>query len=126
MNHTMTMALALLKIGLERERAQQRNSVQTRESAVRGENNMLRLHESLSTSLYKNKDRSNEKLSVKIVLFVTLVSTWLSTNLNFIILSVPVCHLGHGDLHPHVQPAHHLLLLPIYLDPPYVVLYNWD
>jgi len=71
----MTMALALLKIGLERERAQQRNSVQTRESAVRGENNMLRLHESLSTSLYKNKDRSNEKLSVKIVLFVTLFAT---------------------------------------------------
>jgi len=69
------MALALLKIGLERERSQQRSTVQTRETVIRGENNMLRLHESLSSSLYKNKDRSNEKLSVKIVLFVTLFAT---------------------------------------------------
>ena len=70
----MALALALLKVGLERETSQQRNFVQTRESVVRGENNMLRLHENLSTSLYKNKDRSNEKLSLKIVLLVTLVS----------------------------------------------------
>eukprot|EP00090_Calanus_glacialis_P016262 TRINITY_DN25483_c0_g1_i1.p1 TRINITY_DN25483_c0_g1~~TRINITY_DN25483_c0_g1_i1.p1 ORF type:complete len:387 (-),score=133.78 TRINITY_DN25483_c0_g1_i1:85-1245(-) len=71
----MAIALALLKVGLERETSQQRSSVQTRESVVRGENNMLRLHENLSTSLYKNKDRSNEKLSLKIVLVVTLFAT---------------------------------------------------
>lgn len=71
----MALALALLKVGLERETSQQRNSAQTRESVVRGENNMLRLHENLSTSLYKNKDRSNEKLSLKIVLLVTLFAT---------------------------------------------------
>ena len=35
---------------------------------------MLRLHERLSESLYQNKDRSNEKLSVKIVMLVTLVA----------------------------------------------------
>ena len=118
------MALALLKIGLERERSQQRSTVQTRETVVRGENNMLRLHESLSSSLYKNKDRSNEKLSVKIVLFVTLVRT---TQLYLLLIfRVIVCHFGHWDFHPHVQPPHHLLLLPLCLDFANVVLHNWD
>ena len=64
----MALAMALLKVGLDRER-----EVQGRQEHE-VENNMLRLHESLSHSLYKNKDRSNEKLSLKIVLIMTLVS----------------------------------------------------
>jgi len=44
----------------------------------RTENKMLRLHESLSESLYQNKDdRSNEKLSVKIVFLLTLLGCLL-------------------------------------------------
>jgi len=90
----MAMAMALIKLGLDRENSQQSPSscsVQTRvigtrvredgrdrmreDNRPRGENKMLRLHENLSTSLYKNKDRSNEKLSVKIVLLISLFAT---------------------------------------------------
>ena len=95
--HNMAIALALLKVGLERETSQQRSSVQTRESVVRGENNMLRLHENLSTSLYKNKDRSNEKLSLKIVLVVTLVSAGQCNfhfHQDFLFSSLPPWPLG--------------------------------
>ena len=40
-----------------------------------GENAMLRLHESLATSLYRDKQRSLDIVSVKVVVGVTAVRT---------------------------------------------------
>ena len=38
----------------------------------------------------------------------------------------PVCHPGHWDLHPHVQPHHYPPLPPLHLDPAHVGLHTGD
>jgi len=71
--------LLLLRMGVTRAR-EQIQGPGPGPLPQRTENKMLRLHESLSESLYQNKNRSNEKLSVKIVFLLTLVAA-LTTGL---------------------------------------------